>query len=251
MRDLLIGGFLSGALLGFATSLGIMTTVPTGLPAAGAVTFPVGLVIIIIVLLGLEFLTGNFASLPAALLETRCSAKHVLRNFAAIFAANLAGSVFYGVLLALSFTMMGKRPPDAVASKIIAIAEAKTHYTQIGLPGLTVMTVRTILCNWMVCLGVVVAMTSTSTAGKIIAAWLPILTFFAHGYEHSVVNMFVIPTGMLLGARASMSDGWMGNQSLVTLGDFVGGCLFTGLSLYWTYRPHAIDAPAHDKQRGA
>ncbi len=245
LRDLLIRGFLSGALLGISTSLAVMTAVQTSLPIAGALIFPVGFVII--VLLGLELVTGNFALLPVALLEKRCSAGQVLRNFTAVFLANLAGSLFYGVLLAVSLTMMGSQAPDAVASKIIAIAEAKTHYMQLGPPGVAVLLVRSILCNWMVCLGVVMAMTSTSTIGKIVAAWLPILVFFAHGYEHSVVNMFVIPTGMLLGAKVNMVDWWMGNQIPVTLGNFVGGCLFTGLFLYWTHKPRGGEGPAPEK----
>ncbi|AUX43333.1 uncharacterized protein SOCE26_047810 [Sorangium cellulosum] len=98
----------------------------TGLPIAGALIFPIGSVII--VLLGLELVTGNFALLPVVLLEKCRSAAQVLRNFAAVFAANLAGSLFYGVLLALSITMMGAQAPDAVASEMMAIAEAKTHW---------------------------------------------------------------------------------------------------------------------------
>ncbi|MNV89864.1 putative formate transporter 1 [compost metagenome] len=91
----------------------------------------------------------------------------------------------------------------------------------------------------MVTLGVVMAFTSKSTAGKIIAMWLPILTFFAQGFEHAVVNMFVIPAGMLLGADVSMGDWWLWNQIPVLIGNFVGGALFTGLMLYWTHRKKA------------
>jgi formate transporter len=94
-----------------------------------------------------------------------------------------------------------------------------------------------LLGNWMVCLGVVMAMTSHSTLGKIAAAWLPIFTFFAQGFEHSVVNMFLIPTGMMLGAKVSLSQWWIWNQIPVTLGNLVGGLLFTRLFLYWTYSP--------------
>src|SRR3989441_12991403 len=65
--------------------------------------------------------------------------------------------------------------------------------------------------------------------------WLPILTFFAQGFEHSVVNMFVIPAGMLLGARVSLGDWWMWNQIPVTLGNIAGGMLFTGLALHLTH----------------
>jgi formate/nitrite transporter FocA (FNT family) len=49
--------------------------------------------------------------------------------------------------------------------------------------------------------------------------------------------MFVIPTGMLLGAKVSVAQWWLWNQLPVTLGNFLGGFLFTGLFLYWTYRP--------------
>ncbi|MRG92467.1 formate/nitrite transporter family protein [Polyangium spumosum] len=241
LRDLVIRGFLAGALLGFATSLAVTAAVQTTIPLVGAIVFPVGFVMI--VLLGLELVTGNFALLPMAMLDKRVTAAELARNFAVVFCANLAGSLFYAWLLSISLTMAGSVPPDAVANKIIAIAQAKTQFPQYGLAGLLGVFVRSILCNWMVCLGVVMAMTSTATVGKIAAAWLPILVFFAHGYEHSVVNMFVIPAGMLLGAKITFADWWLKNQLPVTVGNFVGGCLFTGMALYFTHKPKP-EAPA-------
>ena len=65
--------------------------------------------------------------------------------------------------------------------------------------------------------------------------WLPITTFFAHGYEHSVVNMFVIPAGMLLKAPISTAQWWIWNQIPVTLGNILAGALFTGVALWWTH----------------
>src|SRR5256885_12489842 len=95
----------------------------------------------------------------------------------------------------------------------------------------------------MVTLGVAMALTSQSTIGKIAAMWLPILTFFAQGFEHSVVNMFVIPSGMMLGAHVSLADWWLWNQIPVTLGNIAGGLIFTGLALYATHKK-ATPAPA-------
>jgi len=86
------------------------------------------------------------------------------------------------------------------------------------------------------------SLTSQSTIGKIAAMWLPILTFFAQGFEHSVVNMFVIPAGMILGSQASFSDWWLWNQIPVTLGNIFGGFIFTGLALYMTHRKTATVA---------
>src|SRR5690606_18908658 len=102
--------------------------------------------------------------------------------------------------------------------------------------GLIEVFAKAILCNWMVTMGVVMALTSTSTAGKIVAMWLPIMTFFGQGFEHSVVNMFVIPAGMLFGADVSFAEWWMWNQIPVTVGNVVGGVLFTGTALYVTHR---------------
>jgi formate/nitrite transporter FocA (FNT family) len=75
-----------------------------------------------------------------------------------------------------------------------------------------------------------------STVSKILAAWLPICIFFGLGYEHAVVNMFLIPTGLLLGAKATPETWWLWNQIPVTLGNLVGGFVFTGLALFSTYR---------------
>jgi formate/nitrite transporter FocA (FNT family) len=42
---------------------------------------------------------------------------------------------------------------------------------------------------------------------------------------------------MLMGAKVSVYQWWVWNQIPVTLGNLVGGFLFTGLALYATYRP--------------
>jgi formate/nitrite transporter FocA (FNT family) len=80
------------------------------------------------------------------------------------------------------------------------------------------------------------AMTTKTVGGKIAAMWLPILIFFAQGFEHAVVNMFVIPAGMMLGAHVTVADWWLWNQLPVLFGNLVGGFLFTGLALYVTHR---------------
>ena len=232
--DLLVRGALSGALLGFATSLALGATTQTGQPIVGALIFPVGFVMI--VLLGLELVTGSFAVVPLALLRGRASLGTVLANWTLVFVGNLLGSLVYAVLLAVALTTAGQVEPAGVALTIVKAAEAKSiGVAHLGAAGLLTVFVKTMLCNWMVCLGVVMALSSTSTVGRIAAAWMPIVVFFGQGFEHSVVNMFVIPAGMMMGAKVSLGDWWLWNQIPVTLGNLVGGLLFTGLALYATY----------------
>src|SRR5476649_2369274 len=171
-RDLLIRGALSGALLGAATALAFSGALTTGQPLVGALIFPVSLVMI--VLLGLELVTGSFGLLPLARLEGKATWNAIIANWSWVFLGNLLGSIAYGILLAIALTNMGKIEATAgVAARLVSVAEAKTVANEaIGLAGMVSVFVKAILCNWLVCLGVVMAMTSTSTVGKIAATWL-------------------------------------------------------------------------------
>jgi formate/nitrite transporter FocA (FNT family) len=91
------------------------------------------------------------------------------------------------------------------------------------------------LCNWMVSTGVVGAMISNTVSGKVIAMWMPIMVFFYMTFEHSIVNMFLFPSGLLLGANFSILDYLIWNEIPTVLGNLVGGLTFTGLTLYTTH----------------
>jgi formate transporter len=240
-RDLLIRGFLAGGLLGYATSLVFIVLSQNVAPIAGAVLFPVGFVIL--VLLGLELATGNFALLPMGRWAGRVSFRAMLSNLGWVYLGNLAGSLFYALLFHLAVTNCGASGGGAVAELMKAAAQKKTiAYLALGPRGWETAFIKGVLCNWMVTLGAVLAMASRSTIGKIVAMWLPIMTFFAHGYEHSIVNMFLIPAGMLFGAPVSLGQWWIWNQIPVTLGNLTGGALLTGLALYVTNAPRKTAA---------
>ena len=161
----------------------------------------------------------------------------MLSNLFWVFTGNLLGSLLFAVLFWSASSETGTLTVLGPIDKmLVAAAERKTSgYASHGAAGLLTAFVKAVLCNWMVCMGVVMAMTSKSTSGKIIAASMPIFIFFALGYEHAVVNMFVIPAGMLFGANVSIADWWLDNQLIVTLGNIVGGLLFTGMAIYYTH----------------
>ena len=72
--------------------------------------------------------------------------------------------------------------------------------------------IRGVLCNWMVSAGVVGAMISTTVSGKVIAMWMPIMLFFCMTFEHSIVNMFLFPSGLLLGGHFTIMDYLIWNE---------------------------------------
>lgn len=236
-RHLVIRGMLAGAYLGIATSMAVTVAVETGSWIAGSLLFPFGLALAI--LLGTEIITGSFALLPCAAVASRgqVGMSRVLANWGWVFLGNLLGATLYAVLFALCLTTAWDNAVPPVGAKLIAIAEAKTnYYAAHGSAGLLTVFTKAVLCNWMVSLAVVASFASNSFGGKLLAIWGPTVLFFSQGFEHAVVNMFVIPVGMLLGANVTTSSWWLWNQIPVTLGNLVGGMLFTGMAIYLTHR---------------
>jgi formate/nitrite transporter len=232
--QMLLRGALAGGILAYATSLA-MTVNAQGLPPiVAALCFPVGFVIL--VLLGLELATGNFALIPIGYLSGDVPLSQLLRNWTWVYIGNLLGSLAYAAIFYLAITGFGTSNGAALGDQLRKAAQAKTlTYQALGTAGWATAFVKAILCNWMVTMGAVLALMSRSTIGKIVAMWLPISAFFAQGFEHSIVNMFVIPAGRLLGAPVPVATWWVWNQIPVTLGNIVGGVVLTAVALYAAY----------------
>ena len=147
-------------------------------------------------------------------------------------------------MMAFVTTFGFTQDPDKVGTAIGNIGEGRTlGYASHGAAGMATLFFRGMLCNWMVSTGVVGAMVSTSVPGKVIAMWMPILVFFYMVFEHSVVNMFLFPSGLMLHAKFSIMDYFIWNEIPTVLGNLVGGLSFTGLTLYAT---HVRTAPSRD-----
>ena len=235
-RDTLIRAYMAGAILALAAVFAITITVQTGQPLVGAILFPVGFVMLY--LMGFDLLTGVFMLTPLALLDKRpgVTVQGILRNWGLVFAGNFAGALTVAVMMAFVFTYGFSTDPGPVGSKIAGIGEARTlGYAKWGLAGWLTIFLRGMLCNWMVSMGVVGAMISTNVSGKVIAMWMPIMLFFYMTFEHSVVNMFLFPSAMIMGGNFSVADYFIWNEIPTALGNLVGGIAFTGLTLYTTH----------------
>jgi formate/nitrite transporter len=235
-RDTVIRAYMAGAILALAAAFAVTITVQTGQPLAGAVLFPVGFCMLY--LLGFDLLTGVFMLSPLALIDRRpgVTMGGILRNWSLVFLGNFAGAFTVAVMMAIIFTFGFSQAPDVVGQKIGVIGEGRTvGYAAHGAAGMLTLFIRGVLCNWMVATGVVGAMLSTSVSGKVIAMWMPIMLFFYMGFEHSIVNMFLFPSGLLLGGKFSVMDYLIWNEIPTVIGNLVGGLAFVGLTLYSTH----------------
>ena len=235
-RDALIRAYMAGAILALAAVFAVMASVQTGSPLVGAILFPVGFCMLY--LLGFDLLTGVFVLTPLAWLDKRpgVTIKAILKNWGIVFIGNFLGALTVAFMMAFVFTYGFSTAPSDVGLKIGSIGEARTlGYAKYGLMGWFTIFLRGMLCNWMVSTGVVGAMISTTVSGKVIAMWMPIMLFFAMTFEHSVVNMFLFPSGLMMGGNFSILDYFIWNEIPVVLGNLVGGLAFTGLTLYTTH----------------
>ncbi len=235
-RDTLIRAYMAGAILALAAVFAVTVAVESGSFLLGAVLFPVGFCMLY--LMGFDLLTGVFMLTPLALLDRRpgVTVPGILRNWGLVFVGNFAGALTVAAMMAFVFTYGFNTEPGAVGEKIAGVGEARTlGYADYGLAGWLTIFLRGMLCNWMVSMGVVGAMISTNVSGKVIAMWMPIMLFFFMGFEHSVVNMFLFPSAMMMGGGFSVMDYLIWNEIPTALGNLVGGIAFTGLTLYTTH----------------
>jgi formate/nitrite transporter len=235
-KDTLIRSYMAGAILALAAAFAVTVTVNTGNPLLGALLFPVGFCMLY--LMGFDLLTGVFTLAPLALIAKRpgVTVGGILRNWGLVFVGNFAGAMTTAVFMAIIFTTGFTHAPDAVGQKIGMIGEARTlGYAEAGAAGMLTLFIRAVMCNWMVSTGVIAAMMSTSVSGKVIAMWMPILVFFYLGFEHSIVNMFLFPSGIMLGGQFTWTDYLLWNEIPTVIGNLVGGLTFVGGMIYATH----------------
>lgn len=178
---------------------------------SGAFGLPFGLTLVLVC--GAELYTGNTALVTAAWLEKKATLQQLAKSWSVSLVANIVGSLLLvGILSQTGLLATVPGPVNA------ALAKTSLTFGEAFFRGL--------MCNWLVCLAIVQSLSATSLPGKFIGVFLPISTFVACGFEHSVANAFIIPFGMALGANVSWSQFLLGNLLPVTLGNTVAGALF-------------------------
>ncbi|CAM3489446.1 formate/nitrite transporter family protein [Isoptericola cucumis] len=235
-RDTLIRSFMGGAILALAAAMAVTISTNTGNPLLGAAFFPIGF--IMLYLMGFDLLTGVFTLVPFAVIARRPGATWggMWRNWGLVFCGNFAGAFTVAVLMAITFTYGFSTPPDEIGEALGTIGEGRTvGYADHGAAGMLTLFVRGVLCNWMVSTGVVAFLMSKDTISKVVVMWMPVFLFFYLGFEHSVVNMFLFPSGLLLGGDFTVVDYLVWNELPTVLGNLVGGLTFVGLPLYLTH----------------
>ncbi|MBN1630210.1 MAG: formate/nitrite transporter family protein [Thermoleophilia bacterium] len=268
LGKLIILGLLAGAYIGFGAYLA--TTVGhdaskflgngVGQLLFGSV-FSVGLMMVVIG--GSELFTGNNMFMMVGALEGTTTWRSLWKNWAVVWVTNLVGALILVMIIYGAFYATGDGAglfKGGIGAKALAVAKAKVELTFWSA------LLRGILCNWLVCMAVWLALASKDVIGKIFSCFFPIMAFVTMGMEHSVANMFFIPMGLMvsdnetiLNVAAAAAAGPEAAQAAidafktavadhltwgtffyknlipVTIGNIIGGGIFVGSAYWFTY----------------
>lgn len=242
---LLLLAILAGAViaLGSATTNTAIYGIPDTWTARTicALLFPLGLGIVVVT--GGELFTGN-ALIVVSVLEKKAAWSGLMRNWAIVYLGNLLGAALVAALCVYGGQLDHSGGALAVFTMRLAAAKCAVPFG----PGLGLG----VLCNLLVCLGVVMSMCAQDVTGKLLGAYWPVCLFVLCGFEHCVANMYYILAGLMavarpeyaaLAAQAGLDlsgltlGGLAGNLIPVTLGNLLGGAGLGWLLWFCHLRP--------------
>ncbi len=212
---------------------------------AGAI-FPVGLMMIVVV--GGELFTGN-CMLTMALADKKITVLQMLRNWVVVYFSNMLGAVLTALFVFLSGQYDYSAGGLGAYTIKVAMGKSGMDFSKAVFSG--------VMCNILVCVAVLMAASAKDIAGKLFAAFFPILVFVTSGFEHCVANMYYIPSGMIAASndtyvnkacelygytaeqihnQLTMGNFFGTNLLPVTIGNIIGGGVIVGLGLYMINR---------------
>ncbi|EDV1942488.1 formate transporter FocA, partial [Salmonella enterica subsp. enterica serovar Oranienburg] len=234
------GVFISIAFVFYITSTVGTAGVPYGIAKLiGGICFSLGLILCIIC--GADLFTSTVLIVVAKACG-RITWRQLLWNWVSVYIGNLAGALFFVLLIWLSGEYMTAN--GGWGLNVLQTADHKMHHTFIEAVTLG------ILANLLVCLAVWMSYAGRSLVDKSMIMILPVAMFVASGFEHSIANMFIIPMGIIIRYFASpvfwnsinsspadfshltVVNFITDNLLPVTIGNIIGGGVFVGL-VYW------------------
>lgn len=228
---------LAGVYLGFGITLIFSVGAPFAAEGSAAVKLIMGasfgIALTLVIFAGSELFTGNNMVCTVGALLKGISWSQLGQIFLWSFLGNLAGSLAIAWLVAQS-GVLATAPQIDLLTNVAGI--------KMSLPAWELF-VRGILCNWLVCLAVWMAMRTRNEAAKIMLIFWCLFAFVGSGFEHSIANQSVLGIALFLPHGADISwAGFVWNQTWVVLGNVVGGAVFMG-GAYWLTRPLSERVP--------
>ncbi len=234
------GMFISLAFVFYITVTTGMQDMPWGLSKLiGGLAFSMGLLLVVVV--GGELFTSSTLTLIAKA-SHRITTGRMLKNWAVVYFGNYVGATF--LVFLIFFAGLYNADNGQWGLNALQVAQHKLHHS------FTEAVALGTLCNIMVCLAIWMAFGARTITDKMFAVLLPVAMFVASGFEHSIANMFMVPTGIMIHhyappefwtligrnpsefADITSANFIINNLIPVTIGNIIGGGVIVGL-MHW------------------
>jgi len=186
-----------------------------------------GISLSLVLMAGSELFTGNNMIITVGALEKKTSWLDLAKIWIYSYVGNFIGSIFLSFLFVKAGLAKG-----ATAEFILKTAGAKMNapFDELFFKG--------ILCNMLVCLAIWCFFKLKEEVAKLIMVFWCLFAFITSGYEHSIANMTLLSTALMIPHEATVSiAGLVNNLAAASLGNIVGGALFIGTA-YWYISKH-------------
>lgn len=190
---------------------------------AGAL-FPVGLIMVSVA--GADLFTSDCAGMVLSTMQRKTTYKELLKVWILAYIFNFIGAQLIAYFMAYKTGIIASVPfTDYINT--LAYGKLKYSWDTVILKGIG--------ANALVCLGTWMGYAGKDIIGKSIGIWIPVMIFVTLGYEHSIANMFFIPTAIYGGADITWCEFICNNLIPATIGNLIGGAGFIGLIYGYIY----------------
>ncbi len=231
---LFVLGIMAGMTIAFGSAVSNMTShavdsVSLAKLISGLI-FPFGLCIIM--LMGMELFTGN-VMISISVMNKEATIRKMLRNWLLVYSGNFVGSAFVACGTALFGQLDYSSGGLAAYTMKVAVTKIDQPFQNLVFSGL--------LCNLLVCMGVLCFYAAKETAAKFIGCFMPVAFFVILGFEHSVANMYYLTAALLAKSnpvylqkaieagyhmdKLTVSNALFSNLIPVTIGNILGGLM--------------------------
>jgi nitrite transporter NirC len=228
VRSMMAGMYVGAAIVLIFTIGGLLSTAAPGTERI-AMGICFGGALTIVIFAGSELFTGSNLVLTLGVFTRRATVRDLASNWWWTFIGNLLGSILLAAMVVYSGVL------EPVKAFVLKLTNMKMN-----LP-VEQLFLRGVLANWLVCLGVWMAVRIKSESAKLLMIWWCMFTFITSAYEHSIANMCGLMLGLLLDHSAYPGitlEGYGYNLLWATLGNIVGGAIFVA-GMYWLGSPKA------------
>lgn len=243
ISKMLLLGILAGMLIGFPSCVTNMSsyalTCNSTVRMISGLLFAFGLGMV--VLTGSELFTGN-TLITISVLDKKASLTGMLRNWIVVYIGNFIGSMLVAVICARFGWLNAGDAALAAFSMKVAVGKMTMPFANAFFMG--------VLCNILVTLGVLLALSAKDLTGRFMGAWAPVMFFVICGFNHSIADMTYCMLGLFakgVPAYVAAAEGagvalnnltwgryFAGNMVPVTLGNIVGG-VFVAFVVWFSY----------------